>query len=128
MIWRRIIVILSLLLIVAAFLALWISLGKSDELGSKPESSFLQALEKEYRDKPLVEKLLIKRRGKYCAVGIVATNNSERVWVLLNPRFQPLVKVSSDADYELTPKDVEWLRGQCDVDDSVAGVLRKHIR
>jgi len=125
---RRLIFATCLIVAIFAVIVFFRTLQRSDELGSKPEASFLQALEVEYRNKPLTPELIIRRRDDYCAVGIVAKNRRERVWLLLNAKHPPLVKLSSSAEYHLTPTDINWLKGQCPISDAVYQTLEQHAQ
>lgn len=100
----------------------------SDEIGSKPEASVIQTLEMKYRNQPMTPKLVVQRKNGYDAVGIVAKDGRERVWLLLNAKHPPLVKLSSPADYQLTPTDIEWLKGQCQISDAVYQTLERHAQ
>jgi hypothetical protein len=128
MIWRRLLFWVPLVAIVSAFPILIILLRSSNELGSKPENSFLQALEVQYRGKPLDDRLIVKRRNEYCAVGILASDGKSRVWILLNPKYQPLVKEIGAQDYRITRDELDLLKKECRLNESVARVLEEHVR
>lgn len=118
--------VLAIMILALAVVFRWFR--TSDEIGSKPEASVIQTLEMRYRNQPLTPKLLIQRRNGYDAVGIVAKDGRERVWLLLNAKYPPLVKLSSSADFQLTVADIDWLKGQCQVSEAVYQTLQRHIQ
>jgi hypothetical protein len=125
---RRLLFYTILVLVVCALVGLYVQLKNSGELGSKPEASFLQSLQVEYHNASLDEKIIIRRRRGHCAVGIAARNGKERVWILLNPRFEPLSKITSNAGYELTRNELEWLKKQCNINRAVLEAIEEHVK
>jgi hypothetical protein len=129
MIWRRVLFWLVLLVTIAAFPILFILLKQSDELGSKPENSFLQALEVQNRGTPVGGDLILKRHDEYCAVGIPVTSGKRWVWVLLNPKYQPFQKeMPGGEDYRISRDQLNWLKGQCEISEPVVQMLERHIQ
>ena len=114
--------------IVSAFIICWIQLRRSPELSSKPENSLLQALEAEYKGRDIDKRAIVEHRDGYCAIGILSDNRRQRIWVLLNPKHEPLVKItSSKEDFHITNGDLEQLKGECEINPAVTRVLRQHI-
>lgn len=129
MIWRRVLFWLVLIVTVSAFPILYILLKQSDELGSKPENSFLQALEVQNRGTPVGDRLIIKRHNEHCAVGIPTSSGKRRVWVLLNPKYKPYEKeMPRGEDYRISRDELNWLQKQCHVIEPVVRLLEEHVR
>ena len=129
MIWRRVLFWMVLIVTVSAFPILCILLRQSNELGSKPENSFLQALEVQNRETPVGGRLIIKRHAGTCAVGIPAADGKRWVWVLLNPQYRPFEKeMPNGEDYRISRDELNWLQKQCHVIEPVVRLLEEHVR
>ena len=97
-----------------------------DELRSKPEWSYLQRLEFQYRADQ-VAGLIVEKNKDYCAVGIPALNKNSRVWMLLNAKYRPLVKKLPDIEYRLAGDNLADILKSCAVSDTVRGELERHM-
>ena len=65
-------------------------MGDENELISKEEVSILQSVEYRYRQSPSGDHLLlIEQWGKHFA-GVLSTQGSQRLWILLDPDHKPL--------------------------------------
>ncbi len=129
MIWQRVLFWVVLIVTISAFPILFFLLRQSDELGSKPEASFLQALSVQGRATPVDDHLIIKRRDEYCAVGIPAADGKRWVWVLLNPKYKSFEKeMPGNEDYRISRDQLSWLKQQCSISEPVVRLLEKHVR
>lgn len=129
MIWRRVLFWVVLIVTVSAFPILYILLKQSDELGSKPEYSFLQALAVQNRGMPVDDHLIMKQHNGHCAVGIPASSGKGRVWVLLNPKYKPYEKeMPTGEDYRISRDGLNWLKQQCEIKELVVRSLEEHVR
>ncbi len=129
MIWRRVLFWIVLIVTISAFPIFFFLLKQSNELGSKPEYSFLQAIAVQDRNAPAEGGLIIKRHNRYCAVGIPAADGKDRVWVLLNPKYRPYEKeMPSGEDYRISRDNLDSLKKQCKITDPVVHLLESHLK
>jgi hypothetical protein len=101
------------------------SLTNSAELGSKPEWSVLQAADA--GAEPTPHRVILKRDGSYCAVGVRIDATKTRSWLLLNPKYEPLVKVLPPGqEIRLTKAEIDDLRVKCSPHQTVIAYLQEH--
>lgn len=80
----------------------------SSELGSLTEWSALQVVESEWRDKSISSFPFFQQRDGFITVCVLATDGKQKLWILLNPRFEPFYKqMPGDGDYRLTVDDLK---------------------
>jgi hypothetical protein len=80
------------------------------ELQSKQEWSILQTAEFQHRTGVSAsQRVATYVYEGYRAVGIAADDSQRRVWILLNPRFEPLVKEMPAASYHLTRAELDQI-------------------
>lgn len=98
-------------------------LENSDEIQSKREWSILQELEKDYRGKENDNRIIVKKRHGYDAVGVISVKNNTRVWILLNSKYHPLIKELPSQDYQILPAELEYILSEAEVNEVVKNRL-----
>jgi len=111
----------SLLLLIGCFCIT----GCTDEINSYEEYGFLQAF-----DTSAVEKstsvTVVQKESYYLAV--IPCAEDERVFVLLNPKHEPLYKQIGQFNYELSHLDVSFIARECPkLDPTVRECLLSHV-
>ena len=98
----------------------------SDEVGSKREWSILEAVEFRSRDKTHEARLTFVSLDGYHVVGIKSTSG-ELCWVLLNPRFSPMIKEVPKLEYRLARDEYQRIISEGEVAVEVRSHLRRRI-
>lgn len=119
--------IIILVVVAALIVALSMRFHRSSELAAKPEISLLQGVEFRNRGKSPGNKLLVEKTVGYCSAGIIATDGTTRVWILLRSKQPPLVKKLPDLDYRISQRDIDRLSSECSVSREVFAELRFHL-
>lgn len=98
----------------------------NDELRSAPEWSVLQNLEVRYRGQTGLP-VIVEKQERHCAAGIWAADRSTRVWILLDARYQPLVKKLPDGKYDLNRDGLKQILDTCQPTAKVLAELQNHL-
>lgn len=103
-------------------------MGGENELLSKEEWSILQSVEYRYRDSPSGHHLLlIERSGKHLA-GVLSTQGSQRLWILLDPDQKPFVKQLPKGDYDINSTEFERITAFGKIHPEVQSALKKSLQ
>ena len=119
--------LVGLVLAVLLTLVLLQYLGNNHEIQSKGEWSVLQELEYNHRGEQNLPRVIVKQLHEYSAIGIVSKNNQVRVWVLLNPEFDPLIKELPKEDFYLYPDELESILSEAEVSEVAEAYLSNLI-
>ncbi|KAB8193913.1 hypothetical protein FKV24_006120 [Lysobacter maris] len=87
----------------------------------------LQDLEFRYREAQDLRPLIIEKQSGLCAAGILSKGQDARVWILLNARFEPRIKVMPAASYEISTKDLAEISSKCEIGEYVRADLEAHL-
>lgn len=109
----------------ALFLPLAVLFGCSAELASKPEWSALQAIEQEYRDKPFTKPEILEIQDQ--RVLGVQGKNSQRIWILLNPKASPFYKQIPQGPFELSHDLFTQIKTSGHASETVLECLASHV-
>ena len=109
----------------AAALALAVAACSGPEsLGNKSEWSILQGVEHEHRTSSVRAPVVISVSGRRVA-GLPRTDGPGLVWVLLNPKHDPLYKQLPDGQFSLSAAQLASLQVS---EPAVLAELRAHVR
>lgn len=126
---RRHVIGISVFIFVLPFLMLAYAAFSSDEIGSKVGWSSLQGFEHHYRDKLIREgEYLVKttQEGNH-VLGALNSDHTRNVWILLNPRSEPFVKIMpQDTQLDLSPEIVSEITKDYKLHSDVREYLLKH--
>lgn len=109
---------------IAVAACLLASCSGPDSIGNKSEWSALQGVEYEYRSMSRSAPLVLTV-SDYQMVGLPATSRSGLVWVLLNPKNEPLYKQLPQGPYHLSASQLAALNV---TEPAVLAGLRAHVR
>jgi hypothetical protein len=109
------------------------------EFQSKVEWSVLQAADLNNRQNPDAANVILYSDSAYHLAGIINTGKKpllsdppkvDRVWILLDAKYPPRVKVlnSDGADFRITKSELERITAYTRINPDVASVLSEHIR
>jgi hypothetical protein len=101
--------------LVGVILYLLYLVKSSDEIQSKREWSILQSLELKYRDRPLQDGVFVDQIDEFTAAAIRSDDGKTRVWVLLNPKHEPLIKHLPNMAFTLTPDELHQLESSYEI-------------
>ena len=100
-------------------------IGGENELFSKEEWSILQSVEYQYRDSSSGDHLmLIEQCGKHLA-GVLSTQWSQRLWILLDPDHKPFVKQLPRGDYHIDSTEFQRIFAFWKIHPEVQSALKK---
>ena len=103
-------------------------MGDENELISKEEVSILQSVEYRYRQSPSGDHLLlIEEWGKHFA-GLLSTQGSQRLWILLDPDHKPFVKQLPKGDYHINSTEFEKIAAFAKIHPEVQSALKKSVQ
>lgn len=106
---------------------------------SKVEWSVLQAADAKYRRNPDTSNIILYSDSEYHLAGIINTGKKPvlsgptkvaRVWVLLDSKYPPIVKIldTERADFSVSKSELERILAYTRVNPEVTSVLSKHMR
>lgn len=102
-------------------------MGSENELLSKEETSILQSVEYRYRNSPSGDHLLlIEQWGKHFA-GVLSTQGTQRLWILLDPDHKPFVKQLPMGAYHITLTEFERIISFGKTHPEVQSALKQSI-
>jgi hypothetical protein len=102
--------------------------GGENELLSKHDWSVLQSVEYRYRESPSGEHLLlVEQWGKHFA-GVLSTQGSQRIWILLDPDHRPFVKQLPKGDYHINSTEFERISAFSKLHPEVQSALKQSAR
>ncbi|EIL95439.1 hypothetical protein UU7_00010 [Rhodanobacter spathiphylli B39] len=118
---------LVIVVICAAFAWRWHQAEQSSELSQKPDISRLQRIEFAQRGKNLDKPVIFDKEGGICSVGILATDQRTRAWILLfSPTTTKAFRIVSKP-YLVTQQQVEQIKKQCKVSQEATRELLTHM-
>lgn len=107
-----------------AFLMSCVLLPACTDSGGKHEWSLLQVYEYQNRGAGSAENPIIKFHDDYCVAGFVSSRDgSQRVWVLMNPRFKPYLKKLPDQPVAISKAQYDSLPKKCRSDKRIESSL-----
>ena len=118
--------VILVLIVVGGLILLWKDLSKHQELQSKREWSVLQAVELEQRARSISNNPIIITNEGCVIAGLLSEDKHNRIWLLLNPRFEPFVKQIPEGDFWITEKDFEMIL-KTTVHRKVLDTLKMHL-
>jgi len=99
-----------------------------NELLSKHDWSVLQAVEYRHRESLSVEHvLLVEQWGKHLA-GVLSKRGNQRIWILLDPDHRPFFKQLPPGEYELSPQEYERIAAFFAIHPEVQSALKQSLR
>ena len=103
-------------------------MGDENELFSKQEVSILQSVEYRYRESPSRDHMLLTEQwGKHFA-GVLSTQGSQRLWILLDPDHKPFVKQLPKGDYQINSTEFEKIAVFAKIHPEVQSALKKSVQ
>lgn len=114
------------LLIAGGCYAYWLMarVASSEGIHSKREWSVLQSVQAHGTNASSKRIVVVTRDTYYCA-GVQTAGKKGRVWILLNPEFEPYVKVLGDqASVSMAPAEIEALKEGYPVHRDVLSFLK----
>ena len=103
---------------------LLVSCSGPESMGNKSEWAVLQGVEYDHRS-ILLSAPMVLTIDDYRLAGLPKANGSGAVWVLLNPKHEPLYKQLPQDPYRLSAAQLAALNVS---DPSVLAELRTHVR
>ncbi len=94
-----------------------------NEEGSKHEWSILQVVEFRHRDEPLTDNPKVELYEEYCAVGFKSKSKKERIWVLMNPKYSPMLKKMPNEPLSVTTEEYDNLPATCRHDERIRNAI-----
>ncbi|KAB8194406.1 hypothetical protein FKV24_005775 [Lysobacter maris] len=109
---------------VACLILFFFLLTGCEDTGKKHEWSILQAYEYQNRDLDLSSGTIVKIHEDYCLLGVVSSSNRpQRIWVLMNPKFEPFLKRVPDEPVAITRAEYDGLPKRCRSNKRVESVI-----
>ena len=116
------------LLFAAMGLGFFHMLKSSDELKSKREWSLMQIIQENKKGTNYSSRVVVERVEECTAVGILPANSNKRVWIMLNPKYQPWIKVIPNEDFYISPSELELLKLETEMDEKVLNYLQTRVK
>jgi hypothetical protein len=104
--------------------ALCLSCGGPESPGGKHESSVLETLEAQTQGEPIHDVEFRERSGYHF---VCIPDKGRRVWVMLDPRQEPLYKQMPPGTFEITSQQFQRILESKAVTPTVAECLRSHV-